>query len=241
MASFHLQLKSGRKGSASDHANYIARDGSHRKREDLVATDHGNLPTWAGDDPKVLWKAADRYERSNGAAYREVIIALPNELTLEQNATLVAELVRELTPGKPYQFAIHAPSSSLEGASNPHLHLMTCDRMDDGIERPPEKFFSRANGKRPEAGGRKKSSGGRNSMQLRDDVIALRKKVATTINHHLEMHGHSACVDHRTLKERGIDRSAERHLGPARIRGMSVQERESYVSLRRKARAERIK
>ena len=230
MASFHVEIKSGR--SANDHADYVARQGFHQKHEDLVTSGHGNLPAWANENPKVLWKAAEKFERKNGAVYREKIIALPSELTAEQNKTLVDDLVSKLAAGKPFQFAIHAPSSSLEGESNPHVHLMTSDRMDDGIDRPAERFFSRYNAKQPEKGGRKKSGGGRNRMQLRDDVIATRKLVAETINHHLAANGHEARVDHRTLKEQGAQRKAERHLGPARIRGMSVQERSEYVAAR---------
>lgn len=230
MASFHFEIKSGR--SANDHADYIARQGFHRKREDLVTSGHGNLPVWANESPKTLWKAAERFERKNGAAYREAIIALPAELSAEQNKALVDDLVSRLAPGKPFQFAIHAPSSSLEGESNPHVHLMTSDRMDDGIDRPAERFFSRYNAKQPEKGGCKKSSGGRNRMQIRDDVIAARKLVADTINHHLAINGHDARVDHRTLKAQGIQRKAERHLGPARISGMSAEEKAEYVAVR---------
>ncbi|WP_242899276.1 MULTISPECIES: MobA/MobL family protein [Stenotrophomonas] len=240
MATFHLQIKSGGKGTAGDHADYIARNGFHRRHDDLVHASHGNLPHWAANDPKVMWRAADKYERKNGAAYREAIIALPTELTSEQNAALVDDIVAKLTPGKPYQLAVHAPSSSLEGEANPHLHLMTCDRMDDGIERSAGRFFARHNSKRPEDGGRRKASGGRNRMQLRDEVIAMRKLVADTINQHLEINGHAARVDHRTLKEQGADRRAERHLGPARIRGMSPQEKAQYVSLRRNGRRDSV-
>lgn len=230
MASFHFEIKSGR--SANDHADYVARQGFHRKREDLVTSGHGNLPVWANESPKALWKAAEKFERKNGAAYREAIIALPAELSAEQNKALVDDLVSKLAPGKPFQFAIHAPSSSLEGESNPHVHLMTSDRMDDGIDRPAERFFSRYNAKQPEKGGRKKSSGGRNRMQIRDDVIAARKLVADTINHHLAINGHGARVDHRTLKAQGIQRKSERHLGQARIKSMSEEEKAEYVAVR---------
>ena len=43
-------------------------------------------------------------------------------------------------------------------------------------------------------GGRwaRKASGGRNSLQLRDDVIKRRKLVADTINAHLAKNGHKA-------------------------------------------------
>ncbi|MBB6600297.1 MobA/MobL family protein [Luteimonas sp. MC1825] len=238
MATFHFQIKSGRKGTASDHASYIARKGFHSKRGDLVYASHGNLPDWTGDDPDVLWRAVDRYDRKNAAAYREAIVALPGELTPKQNEALAVEVVEKLTPGKPYQVAIHAPLSSLEGVSNRHLHLMTCDRMDDGIERPAERFFSRHNATRPEQGGRRKSGGGRNRMQLRDELIAVRKEVADTINRHLELHGHAVRVDHRTLKAQGVARTAERHLGQARIRGMSAEGREQFVSLRHKRKSD---
>lgn len=233
MATFHFEIKSGRKGTASDHADYIARKGFHRRREDLAHAEHGNLPAWADDDPKKLWRAADRYERKNGAAYREAVVALPAELTLEQNVSLVRDLIGQLAVEKPYQVAIHVPKSSLEGEANPHVHLMTCDRADDGVERPADRFFARYNSKNPESGGRKKISGGRNRMELRDEVIAMRRTVADTINHHLEANGHAVRVDHRTLREQGASRTAERHLGPARIRGMSPQEKAQYVSLRR--------
>ncbi|HEY4291849.1 MobA/MobL family protein [Luteibacter sp.] len=232
MASFHFEIKSGRKGAAADHAAYIARQGYHGKREDLIATDYGNLPAWSDNDPKKFWSAADRNERKNGATYREAIIALPGELTIMQNTALLAELVAKIADDKPFQYALHAPISSLEGELNLHGHVMTSDRVDDGIERPAETFFSRYNPRKPEAGGRKKASGGRNRMELRDELIALRKTVAETINHHLAINGHGARVDHRTLKEQAVPRKAERHLGPARIRRMSAQEKAEYVAVR---------
>ena len=232
MASFHFEIKSGRNGY--DHASYIARTGFHAKREDLVATGHGNLPSWAGDDPSNFWKAAEKYERRNGAVYREVTISLPIELSTEQNVALAADLVAKLAAGKPNQHAIHAPRSSIAGEANPHLHLMSSDRVDDGIDRPADRSFKRPNAKDPAKGGRRKSSGGRNRMEMRDELIAARKLVAETINHHLAINGYTVSVDHRTLKERGVRRKAERYLGPAKIKDMSPTERAAYVEARKK-------
>lgn len=230
MAIFHFEIKSGRNGR--DHSQYIARVGFHGKREDLVACGHGNLPAWAGDEPEVLWKAAEQYERKNGAVYREATISLPNELSAEQNIALAADLVAKLAPGKPHQFAIHAPKSSIAGEANPHLHLMTSDRVDDGIERPAQIFFKRPNAKDPMLGGRRKSSGGRNRMEMRDALIGMRKLAAETINEHLAMYGHPARVDHRTLRARGESRKAERYLGPARIRRMTDKEKVDHLLAR---------
>ena len=232
MANFHFEIKSGRNGC--DHSHYIARKGFHEKREDIVASGHGNLPAWARDEPEVLWKAAERYERKNGAVYREATISLPNELSAEQNIALAADLVAKLAPGKPHQFAIHAPKSSIAGEANPHLHLMTSDRVDDGIERPAQIFFKRPNAKDPMLGGRRKSSGGRNRLEMRDALIGMRKLAAETINQHLAMHGHKVRVDHRTLKARGETRKAERYLGPAKIRSMSPNAKATYAAARLK-------
>lgn len=231
MATFHFEIKSGRNGY--ENSRYVARKGFYAQRDDLVATGHGNLPAWAEGEPANLWKAAEKYERKNGAVYREAIISLPIELNMEQNKALVRDLVAKLAPGKPHQHAIHVSKSSIEGEISPHLHLMTTDRVDDGIDRPVERFFARYNSAEPEKGGRKKLSGGRNRMEIRDDLIATRKLVADTINHHLAINGHEARVDHRTLKARGIRRKAERYLGPAKIRNMSDTEKATYVTVRR--------
>lgn len=231
MATFHFRLKSGRNGV--DHSAYIARQGFHAGREDLVASGCGNLPDWANGDPKRFWRAAELGERKNGAVYRESVIALPNELTLEQNLELVDDLVSKLVPGKPYQFDIHAPTSSLESETNLHVHLMASDRVDDGIERDASGFFSRYNAGDPGRGGRRKDSGGLNSMELRNDVIAKRKLVADTINHHLEVNGYEARVDHRTLSQRGIKRKPERRIPKYKIDQMTSEERAQYVSVRK--------
>ena len=233
MATFHFMLKSGRNGV--DHSLYIMRQGFHAAREDLIAAGHGNLPTWTGGEPRKLWKAAEAGERKNGAVYREAVIALPNELDQEQNEVLAKELVEKLAPGKPYQYAIHAPSSSLEAEPNPHMHLMMSDRVDDGIERESDKFFSRYNPRTPEAGGRRKASGGRNRMELRNDVLATRKIVADTINEHLSMHGYDTRVDHRTLREQGVNRTPERRMSAVRIEKMSEREKSEHVAARKAA------
>ena len=236
MSHFHFEIKSGKRGSTIEHAAYITRTGCHTKSDDLVATEHGNMPDWAAESPALFWKASDQYERKNGSTYRELTISLPKDLTPEQNVDLARELVHALAESKSFQLAIHNPISSLEGESHPHLHLMICDRLADGIERTPEQTFRRYNPAHPEHGGRKKDSGGMNGMQLRDKLLAQRKVAADTINMALARHGHSARVDHRSLKEQGDRRKPERYLGPARIRVMSEEEKMEYVSSRHERR-----
>lgn len=232
MASFHHRVKSGKKGSAAQHAAYIAREGSHSTREDLISSGCGNLPEWAQGDPVKFWRAGDRYERANGAVYREHEVALPAELSDPQREELVGAMIEEMVGDKPYQYAIHANTSTLEGNSNPHFHLMYSDRKPDGIERTPQQTFGRYNPNRPEAGGCRKDSGGKNALEMRVALIELRRKCAELQNATLEKYGHAARVDHRTLRQQGIHREPERHLGQAKVRRMSLEERVQYVAER---------
>ncbi|HEL3210251.1 TPA: MobA/MobL family protein [Stenotrophomonas maltophilia] len=232
MASFHYSIKSGKRGSARRHSSYIQREGSHSEQEDLVHASHGNLPPWAKDDPKAFWGMADRHERANGAAYREHEIALPGELTQPQLVELAERLAQRLAGSKPYQYAIHAPEGALGGIENPHVHLMCSDRIPDGIERTPDRTFSRYNPNHPAEGGCRKDSGGKSPMELRQVVTARRKLVADTQNEMLAECGHSTRVDHRSLRDQGLDRRAERHLGSLLVKELADGEKAQYVAYR---------
>lgn len=233
MASYHCEIKGGPKGSAVQHANYIARQGWHSKRGDLLFAGHGNLPSWAENQPALFWGAADRFERSNGVAYRELVIALPTGCSTAQLHELSLAYVNDLVGDKPYQYAVHAPESSLEGECNPHLHLMYSERLPDEYERPAEQMFSRHNRENPSRGGCRKDNAGRTKAQVREALVATRKRVADIQNEHLERFGLACRVDHRTLKEQRLDRPPERHLGPARINRMSANEKAAFTALRR--------
>ena len=106
---------------------------------------------------------------------------------------------------------------------------MTSDRLPDGIFHSPEVTFMRNNLKFPSRGGCKKDSGGKSVMQLQDDVIDKRKRVASVKNQMLAEVVEKTRVDHRSYKERGIERQPERHSGRARIRTMMAQDRTRYV------------
>lgn len=232
MASFHHSIKSGKKGSANRHAKYIERHGSHRARADLIHSSYGNMPGWAASNPNEFWQMADQYERANGAAYREHEIALPNELTSAQLVELAERLVHNLVGTKPYHYALHAPEGKLGGIQNPHIHLMYSDRVPDGIERPPERTFARYNANQPNAGGRRKDSGGRSPKDLKREVTAARKTAADTQNQLLSQYGHQTRVDHRSLRDQGVQRRAERHLGQRFVDEMADAEKGQYVQFR---------
>lgn len=233
MASFHMQIKSGPKGKAKEHARYITREGKYEERDDIVDAGFGNMPDWAANNPKHFWDMADKHERSNGAAYREYVIAVPNEFNREQQKAFISRLVQGLVGDKPYEYAVHTPIASLGATENTHAHVMFSDRVPDRILRLPDQWFSRHNPQHPERGGNRKESGGMTRLQLRDAVIAKRKFVADVENEMLAVIGSDARVDHRSHKARGITRAPETHLGPARIQKMQKSERLAFAASRR--------
>lgn len=216
MASYHLSVKVGAKGKAAAHAEYIEREGEYKLKhqEKLEATEHGNMPQWAQDDPNLFWRCADEFERKNGSTYREIEIALPRELTPQQRKELVQVFVeQELGDQHAYTWAIHTPKASIEGGEQPHAHIMYSERIQDGIERGPDQFFKRYNPKQPERGGCQKSNTTKSAEQRKAELVDLRERFADLQNVFLEEYGHTDRVDHRSLADQGIDRIPEKHLG----------------------------
>ena len=216
MASYHLSVKVGAKGKAAAHAEYIEREGEYKLKhqEKLEATEHGNMPKWAQDDPNLFWRCADEFERKNGSSYREIEIALPRELTPQQRKDLVQVFVeQELGDKHTYTWAIHTPKASIEGGEQPHAHIMYSERIQDGVERGPDQFFKRYNPKQPERGGCQKSNTTKSAEQRKTELVELRERFADLQNAFLEEYGHTDRVDHRSLADQGIDRIPEKHLG----------------------------
>lgn len=236
MATYHFSIKSSKKGAAAEHANYISRRGRYGKNpedSDLIAQGHGNLPEWAAGDPVNFWRQADKFERANGSAAREFEASFPVELSEEEQRELLNSFIAARVGSKPYQYAIHRPTAALGKIDQPHVHLMVCDRMPDGIERSPETFFKRFNRAQPHLGGCEKDSGAKSRTDLKEKTQAIRKDWADITNAQLERGDHAERVDHRSYKDRGIERKPERHLGRFAIQQMSEESKEELRSTRR--------
>ncbi len=226
MATFRLGVKTFRKGTAALHSRYISRQ-TQGGAQDLVVRGHLNMPSFANNDPHIFWKAADKYERTNGSAAREHVVSLPKELPKEQNTALAMRLVHLLAGDRPCEFALHSPLGSISGEDHPHVHIQTSDRQFDGIDRPAERYFRRPNPAAPALGGVRKLSGGKSPMQMRTELEETKKRVADEINRKLAEFGLNERVDHRSNIDRGIQKTPERRLHPAAIRKLSDHERES--------------
>lgn len=201
MAIYHLSVKSGSPGMAGPHATYIQREGKYADKDDLRATESGNMPGWSAHDPNVFWSNADDYERANGRTYRELEISLPREMSLSQQVDLVREFTANTLGSRhAYSWAIHAPDAA-DGESQPHVHLMFSERRVDGIDRNPEDYFRRYNPKYPEQGGAQKDR----YFNSQKFVWEIRAEWAATANEHLERMGLEARIDHRSHRNRDIE------------------------------------
>jgi hypothetical protein len=199
---------------AKSHSEYLTREGKYERRaQELESTWSGNLPPWA-KSAKEFWEAADTFERSNGRVYTEVVIALPRELSKEKRIEVIGEFIgREIGNRFPYTVAVHNPKA-LDGGEQPHAHVMFSIREKDGIERPKELFFKRANPEHPEKGGARKSREWSKDERSNDRVNAIRLAWEKLANEALKKEGHEVRIDRRTLEEQGIDREPEPKMGP---------------------------
>jgi len=235
MASYHLSVKTGGKGKAASHADYISREGKYAREKDadLEHKESGNMPAWAAHNTSGFWKAADTFERANGCTYREIEIALPRELEPEQRLELVRDFVQqEIGERHAYQFAIHNPKSAIEGGEQPHAHIMFSERLNDGIERDPQQYFKRANTKKPEGGGAKKARFGETPTERKDYLVAQRERWATLQNDTLERYQHPDRVDARSLKAQGLEREPERHFGAGQVRQFEPEQIHAVIERR---------
>jgi hypothetical protein len=231
MAIGRLSVGIGKKGKASPHAQYIAREGKYAKpsyhEEKLENTGHGNMPKWAEHDPNYLWQMADEHERKNGTTYREHVIALPRELDENQRHELVKDWIKsEIGDKHAYQYAIHNPPA-MDGGEQPHAHIMFSERLIDNVERDPDQYFKRHNSKNPEKGGAKKANTPKMSADRKAELKAMRDRWEKTCNSHLEKAGRYERISMKSLKEQGIDRE------PVNLTMVQIQKpeiRQAYIN-----------
>lgn len=224
LALFHCSVKVGKRGNGSAHAEYVSRSGAYenyKNGEDLVHSQTGNMPEWS-KSPSDFFRAADLYERKNGSSYREYELALPRELSPEQRKALVEEFIKTEVGNRPYLYGIHSPVG-MDGLENPHVHIMTTDRVNDGIARGPEQFFKRYNSKNPELGGAQKTNFTKTHKERKADLVALRGRWAEMQNRYLEGEAFPERVTHLSLAAQGIDRLPEKKIGPKRIKEPEVK------------------
>ena len=194
------------------HVQYINRDKAFKVRGGCLYTSH-HLPAWAENSAEKFFSAADTYERRNAEHYKEIVLALPNELDLETHIGIIEKFISQHCY---YTYAIHDKIGSLSnGERQPHVHIMFSTRKIDKIERThertPEDFFSRYNPNEPEKGGCKKDS--RWNDKYRYAYLAtMRENAARLINDALKENGINVSVSHKSLKAQAAEARAQGNL-----------------------------
>jgi len=242
MAVYHLTTKPisramGRSGPASSayRSAEIVHDHSTGETWDYTrkqGVEHSEilLPTAAAErdinwarDREQLWNAAELAEkRIDARVAREWEVALAHELSKVQRIDLAREFAGEIANryGCAVDVAVHAPHRSGD-TRNHHAHLLATTRTieADGFGRKTDiELGDRDRGKKGLGRGA-------------DEISHMRERWAVLTNERLQELGLSIRVDHRSLKEQGIEREPTVHLGPA-VTGMERRGIETEVGNR---------
>lgn len=162
-----------------------------------------------------LWnRIEEKHKRGDALLAREFELAIPHELSPDQRRELIAAYAAELatTYGVAVDYNIHSPTHGAHkkeapdhGSHDPrnfhcHMVLSACLVSSEGVCGKKCEALDPISCKR---------AGVKNPMEVQ------RERWQDLCNEALELAGHSARIDHRTLEAQGIDRAPGAHLGPA--------------------------
>jgi ATP-dependent exoDNAse (exonuclease V) alpha subunit len=157
-------------------------------------------PSWVYD-PFELWNKVAQSEKRIDARYaKDITLALPNELSLEQNKKLVEEYIRTAftSQGAVAQYAIH-----IDDTNNIHAHITVVTRVlaRDGFAKKILLL---------------------NSIGF---LKKIRKEWSEVCNEYLARNGFDVRISHLSNKDLGIELGATIHEGFAarKLAGMGVE------------------
>lgn len=207
LATYFVKLSNGHKGQAADKCDYINRNGKYKLetlRQELVAQEDFNLPSWA-PNAKAFFEAADCYERNNGITFKQFIIMLPCELSIEENIKISRDIKDKIIGNhKAGTWAIHNKQAVTANVQNIHLHLMNSERIQDTAlkEKSRELYFRRYNPSEPEKGGYQKDRKNDCRRKTKNpEIDKIRAKIAEAINAGYERNGFDIRVSGATLEK----------------------------------------
>jgi Ti-type conjugative transfer relaxase TraA len=184
----------------------------------------GKVPAWlktavegktVAAASEALWNAVDAFEtRADAQLARELIIALPEELTRSENIALVREFVADnfTSKGTVADWVYH------DKDGNPHIHVMTTLRplTEEGFG--PKKAAVVGEDGEPLRVVTPDRPNGKIVYKLwagdKETMKAWKIAWAETANRHLALAGHEIRLDGRSYAEQGLDGIAQKHLGP---------------------------
>jgi len=244
MAVYFLYMKTFGRGNGSTATSAIAYRAGERIRDERTGRvfDHSDrqdvlhkeivLPSrwsdtdmsWAQDRAN-LWNAVEAAEtRSNARVAREFLVALPAEISREQQVELTRRFSRELADrhGFGVDFAVHAPKTD---PRNFHAHLLTTTREIHSSGFGAKTDLEIRDGERMQRG----------LEPFFREVIHTRERWAALTNEALERAQVAARIDHRSLADQGIQREPQPVLPRAVV---EMERRGQYTVVGERARQE---
>lgn len=168
----------------------------------------------------ILWNEVERQEKGGKARLaREYEVALPIELSRDEQIELVRDYVREnfVKNGMCADIAVHD-----KGDGNPHAHIMLTTRPIEpggewGAKQKKEYLLDKDGNKQYDP--KKKTYKCRtvkvNDWDTTEFLQRSRENWAASVNRELEKKNLPQRVDHRSLKEQGKERIPTEHIGVA--------------------------
>lgn len=171
-------------------------------------------------DRATLWNSVELNEKAiNSQLARNFIIALPKELSIEDNKKLIIDFINKnfVSKGMIVDLAIH--DENADGNNNIHAHIMTTVRPIN------EKGEWQAKSKKEyvldDDGNKILNKNGKpktRKIELTDwndkgNAERWRESFSNMCNQYLEQAGEEKRVDHRSFKRQGIDEIPTIHLG----------------------------
>jgi hypothetical protein len=204
--------------TATAHVSYIMRSDA------MTEFQAENMPE-GGRGTRVffdkLWEKAGMPE--NARIADKLMIALPVELTAEQRHEVLHDFMEELGEGRISWCAAHHDTG--DDAHNPHAHVVFKDAdIDTGRKVIGTTTSSRDVREAKEHGWK---------VPPRTTTADMRKMWCEHLNDYMERAGIDIRYDPRKLKEQGIDREPEIHIGPkAQVLDEKGYEFESHDQIR---------
>lgn len=172
-------------------------------------------------DRQTLWNAVEQIEKSSKAQLaREYEVALPTELSREEQIKLVRDFAKEnfVDNGMCVDFSIHDKEDG-----NPHAHIMLTTRPIEqdnswGVKQKKEYILDKNGQKQYD---KKKQTYKCKTVKTtnwdsKEFLQRSRESWAEKVNQELEKKSLPQRIDHRSLKEQGVDRVPTIHEGGAR-------------------------
>ena len=171
----------------------------------------------AFSDRSTLWNSVELSEKSNNAQLaREVEIALPVELSREEQTRLVREYCSSqfVSKGMIADFNLHDT-----GGGNPHAHiLLTMRPLDEKgawLPKSKKEYVLDENGEkiRLPSGRYKTRNVDLVDWNNRENAEVWRRAWADLANEYLEKNNRPERIDHRSYERQGIDQIPTVHVG----------------------------